>query len=153
MIAHEPEAGGLFGEAYAGIFGATKANAYHQRLTGHTTPKKFADAVEEKALDTRDAISREQHPIIATKQPTLVHHSEVEPVPVRLKAVVYVRCMDTNVIIKILTRQGMHAVRSQRNGRGGIRRGTPQGSLHGDHAAFQTRLVAHLDIKTRQARV
>src|SRR5262245_20097338 len=111
MIAYEPEAGGLFGVAHAGILSAAKANAYHQRLTGHAAPKKFADAVEEKALDTRDAISREQHPIIATKQSALMHHSKVKPVPVRLEAVVYVRCMDANVIIKIFTCQGMHPVR------------------------------------------
>src|SRR5215475_2887006 len=103
MIPHEPETGGLFGVAHAGILGAAKANAYHQRLTGHATPEKFADAVEEKALDTGDAISREQHPIIAPKEAPLVHYSEVKPVPSRLKAVVHVRRMDADVIVKIFT--------------------------------------------------
>src|SRR5215813_939332 len=107
--------------------------------------------IEIEALDPLDAVPRKQHPIVGAEQAPFVHGNEVEPIGVGMEGVLDLGCADADIVVVIGTPERMHAVGPQRHAGGGARGRAPQGRLKRNRPALDARLIADLDVPTRQA--
>jgi hypothetical protein len=108
-------------------------------------------SVEIEPPDAVDAVSGKQHAIIGAEQATLVHGGEIDPVGIGMKRVLDLGRTDADIVVVVGAPERMHAVGTQRHAGRGASSRAPQGGLHRHRPALDDRLVADLDVPTRQA--
>src|SRR4051812_26073617 len=111
---------------------------------------KAGDRVDDEALDAQHPIARKEHAVIGAEESALVDSGEIDPVTLRLEAVVDVGRKHANVVARVLAGQGMNAIGAELDLFSGPGGGNPQGSLQSHEPALELRLVAGLDVETRQ---
>ncbi|MCY1547764.1 hypothetical protein D9M68_838370 [compost metagenome] len=82
-----------------------------------------------------------------------MHRGDFDPVGVRFERPFDLGRIDADVIVVVGAPERMHAVGAQRNGDRRLRRGMPQGALHGDETCVYRSIVADLDVVPRQTGV
>ena len=140
----------LFAERHARVLRAAQAHADNRRLACQAALAESDEGVEQKPLDAVHAVAGKQHAVVGAEQAAFMHGGEFQPVGARLKTPVDFRREHADIVVRVGAPQRMHAVRAQRNVAGGARGGDAQRLFQRHHAALDARLVADLDIVTRQ---
>src|SRR5260370_729776 len=124
--AHDAQARRLLAEPHAGVLRAADAHADDRGLAREAAPAELDERVHEEALDAADAVGREEHPVVAAEQAALVDGGEIEPVRVRLEGVGHLGGVDADVVVVVRAREGVDAVRSERDRRRRVGRRAPE---------------------------
>ena len=75
-----------------------------------------------------------------------MHGGHVDPVAAGLDRIGDLGRVVADIVVLVFPRQRMHAVRTQRDGGGGIGRRPPERPLEGDQTALDHCLIAQLDV-------
>src|SRR5689334_6003364 len=103
-VANDAEAGCFFAECDALIFRAADADADNHGRAREAAMTERHERVDEEPLEARDSVAGEEHPVVAAEEAAFVNGRHVDPVALRLEAVVNAGGHHADVVARVAAR-------------------------------------------------